>query len=291
MILIYIQQLIQNMPKNINMPIELDLVLSGGAFNGSYILGCLYYIKELEKQNLVKIKRISGSSIGSILGLLYFSNQLDLFTYFYDDTFKSFKKNKNLSTLMDFKQKLKDKLPLNICDIVKNKLYICFNNIKLCKKYTKNKYNNVDELLEYIIRSCYVPYLIDYNSCYKNKYIDGMLPYLFKKIDNRNILYINVITHDKLFDVINVKNETINLHRILTGIIDIHLFFIKGQNTIMCSYIKKWFVYEYVVYYLSYILEHIIVYIMYFTKKINNVKIVKLLFKELMNYYITQFLV
>jgi hypothetical protein len=118
-----------------------------------------------------------------------------------------------------------------------------------------------------------------------------MLPYLFKKIDNRNILYINVITHDKLFDVINVKNETINLHRILTGIIDIHLFFIKGQNTIMCSYIKKWFVYEYVVYYLSYILEHIIVYIMYFTKKINNVKIVKLLFKELMNYYITQFLV
>lgn len=287
----YIHHLIKHIPKNINIPLELDLVLSGGAFNGSYILGSLYYIKELENQKLVKIKRISGSSIGSILGLLYLSNQLDLFVYFYNDTFKSLKKHKNLSKLMELKNMFKDTLPPNICNIVNNKLYISFNNVESCKKYTKHKYNNLDELSEYIIRSCYVPYLIDYNSCYKNKYIDGMLPYIFKKIENRHILHINVFTHDKLIDVVNVKNETTNLHRILLGIIDIHLFFIKGQNTLMCSYITKWFVYEYVVYYLSYILEHIIMYIMYFTKKINNTKIVKIIFKEFINFCVTQFLV
>ena len=30
--------------------IEIDLVLSGGAFNGSYILGALYYLKNMEEK-------------------------------------------------------------------------------------------------------------------------------------------------------------------------------------------------------------------------------------------------
>ena len=60
---------------------------------------------------------------------------------------------------------------------------------------------------------------------------------LIKK-HNRQILYINVFTPDKLYYVINVKNESINLHRILSGINDIHMFFIKNENTLMCSYVK-----------------------------------------------------
>jgi hypothetical protein len=291
MIVKYTQHLITNLPKDIHLPVELDLVLSGGAFNGSYILGSLYYIKELENQKLVKVKRISGSSIGSILGLLYFADKLDLFNDFYRLMFKDFNKKKNMSKLLDLSQLLKDKLPSNICDIIKNRFYLSYNNIQLCKKTVKRKYNNVDELLDYIIRSCYVPYLIDYNSAYKTKYIDGMVPYIFNKNKNRKILNINVFTHDKLCNVLNVKNESTNLHRILTGVIDVHLFFIKEKNTGMCSYVDDWSLYEYFVYYISIIIEYIIIYLMYYTKKINNKKIVKMIFKEIIHFCMTTYLV
>ena len=38
----------------------------------------------------------------------------------------------------------------------------------------------------------------------------------------------------------NVKNEKTNFHRILSGLLDIHAFFIKGSNTSMCSYVNDW---------------------------------------------------
>ena len=284
----YVKQLISNLPeKNEKIPIEIDLVLSGGSFNGSYTIGALYYIKELEKQNAIKVKRISGSSIGSILGLLYFSNKLYLFNTFYSIFFENFNKNKNLSQMLELKELMKNKIPSNICDILNGRFYVCFNNIQLCKKYVKHKYTNIDKLLDYIIRSCYVPFFIDYNPSYKNKYIDGLLPYIFTKKNNRKILYINVFTYDKLSNIINVKNESSNLHRILTGIIDIHIFFIKEQNTIMCSYIENWVIYDYFIYYLTYLLENIFMYIMYLTKKINNTKKVKNSCKQIVQYLIS----
>jgi hypothetical protein len=270
--------------------IEIDLLLSGGAFNGSYILGALYYLKNMEEKKFIKIRRISSSSIGSILGLLYLTDNLDLFNDFYKIIFNQLKKRKNLSQLLDLKNMLNDKLPNNICELLNNKYYVCYNNIKLCKKIIKCKYENKEQLIDYIIRSCYVPYLIDYKPCYKNKYIDGMLPYFFNKKHNRQILYINVFTPDKLYYVINVKNETINLHRILSGINDIHMFFIKNENTLMCSYLNYWYVYEYTIYYLSYIIECIILYLLYWTKSINNQKIIKQCFKNMIRFLLKKYL-
>ena len=54
----YINKLVDNLPIR-KSPIELDLVLDGGVFNGSYLIGSLYFLKELEKINYVKIKRNS----------------------------------------------------------------------------------------------------------------------------------------------------------------------------------------------------------------------------------------
>jgi len=39
---------------------------------------------------------------------------------------------------------------------------------------------------------------------------------------------------------LNVRNEKTNYHRILSGLLDIHSFFIKKTNTSMCSYINDW---------------------------------------------------
>ena len=112
---------------------------------------------------------------------MYLIDNLDLFNDFYKIIFNQLKKRKNLSQLLDLKNILNDKIPDNICQLLNNKYYVCYTNIKICKKIIKCKYQNKEQLIEYIIRSCYFPYLIDYNPLYKNKYIDGMLPYFFNK--------------------------------------------------------------------------------------------------------------
>ena len=46
----YVNKLIDNLPdniKNTKKPIVLDLVLDGGVFNGSYLVGALYFLKEM----------------------------------------------------------------------------------------------------------------------------------------------------------------------------------------------------------------------------------------------------
>ena len=56
---VFINSLIENIPEK-NLPEELDLVLDGGAFNGMYMLGGLFYIKELEQREKIKVKRQEG---------------------------------------------------------------------------------------------------------------------------------------------------------------------------------------------------------------------------------------
>ena len=45
--------------------------MDGGAFSGSYILGALYYIKKMEETNHVKVNKLSGCSIGSLLCIIF----------------------------------------------------------------------------------------------------------------------------------------------------------------------------------------------------------------------------
>ena len=52
----YIHKLMDNLPENITnrkKPLKLDLILGGGAFNGSYILGALFFLKELERKKYI----------------------------------------------------------------------------------------------------------------------------------------------------------------------------------------------------------------------------------------------
>ena len=66
----FINALIDNINTN-DIPKDIDLILDGGAFNGIYILGGLMYIKELERREKINIKRISGCSIGAVIGIFY----------------------------------------------------------------------------------------------------------------------------------------------------------------------------------------------------------------------------
>ena len=168
----YVIKLIDNLPddlKNCKTPLRLDLVLDGGIFNGSYLVGALYFLKEMEKRNYIKIERISGCSVGSIVAFLYYIDSFDMMAKLYDIFTNNFKKQYRLNTLKEIKKYLYEKIPDDICKKVNGKLYICYNNIKKGTKKVKSQYKNVDDLINTIIKSSFVPYLIDGEILYENK--------------------------------------------------------------------------------------------------------------------------
>ena len=48
----HINNLIDEIPQTSN-PERTDVILEGGLFNGSYLLGALYYLKGLEQRNII----------------------------------------------------------------------------------------------------------------------------------------------------------------------------------------------------------------------------------------------
>jgi hypothetical protein len=261
----YIQKLIKNLPKT-NEKLKLDLVLDGGVFNGSYLVGALYFLKEMEIQQFIKIERISGCSVGSIVSFLYLIDSLDIMPKLYETTIKNFKKTHNLSILTNLKEHLLNNKNIDIINKINGKLFISYYDIKHNKKRVKSHYKDVDDIIETIIKSCFVPYLINGNILYKNKYIDGINPYIFKKSEKKNkkILYLNLLSYDNLSNILNVKNEKSNHHRILSGLLDIHHFYIKQSKTSICSYVEDWNLFDYSFYYFKKVLEKIIVYCIFF---------------------------
>jgi hypothetical protein len=259
-----IAKLLKNLPKR-DKPLIIELVLDGGLFNGSYLIGSLIFLKELEKNNYVKVTRISGCSVGAAVGLLYVLDKLEYSQKINKLIIKEFKKDYTISIIKHFKCILFDNKTLSkeqseqLIQKVNNKMYVSYYKKQtnhLFLKKTKNKYKHIDDLFDSILRSCFVPFLIDGNIMYKKKYIDGITPFIFKPKLGRKILYLNLCNFDKLYYMINIKNENSDYHRILTGLLDIHLFFIKNTPTSMCSYVNNWsFIYKIKTQYCKYIFE------------------------------------
>lgn len=262
----YVKKLITNLPNNITDVKKtkvIDLVLDGGIFNGSYLVGALYFLKEMEKQNYIKIERVSGCSVGSIVGFLYFIDGLDLMSKFYEIVNTDFRQTYKLNFVKELKKYLIKYIPNDICEKINNKFFICYNNIKKGTKSVKSQYKDVDDIINTIIKSCYIPYLIDGNTLYENKYIDGINPFIFNTESNKKILYLDLFGYDKIGNLLNVKNEKSNFHRVLSGLLDIHNFFIKESNTQMCSYVNDWGFANIGFNYLKIYIERILIYITY----------------------------
>ena len=133
----YIKKLIINLPNHITdrkKPLKIDLILDGGMFNGSYLIGCLYFLKELEGLGYVKVERISGCSIGSVMGFLYFIDALHLAESLYGLFFENFKKKCHLPILTNLYELLKSHIPDDICQKVKNRFYVTYYNVEKMKK-------------------------------------------------------------------------------------------------------------------------------------------------------------
>ena len=237
----YITRLVDNLPddfKQRKTPLRIDLVLDGGLFNGSYLVGALQFLKELERRKYIQVDRISGASIGSIVGLAYLSDTLDSMSDLYNVVYNEMKNSNTMSCIQDLKNKLKH--DTDLYNKLNNKFYVSYNNIKNRNKVVKYLYKNNDDVFDAISKSCHLPFVIDGKLLYKNKYLDGVNPYMFKPCPNKKILYLDLFGYDKLINFFNVKNEKTNCHRILSGMLDIHNFYIKQSDTPMCSYVNDW---------------------------------------------------
>jgi hypothetical protein len=269
----YVNKLMDNLPdyiKKTDNPLKIDVVLDGGVFNGSYLAGALHFLKEMENRKYIIVERISGCSIGSIAGFLYTMDRLDLITNLYEEFNKEFKETYSLNIIKYIKGNLMEFSNEENLKKINKKLYITYYNIIKGSKKVKSVYKNWDELSDTLVKSCFFPYLINGNLLYKNKYLDGISPYVFNEQPGKKILYMELFSSDKICGIINIKNEKTNYHRILSGLLDIHNFFIKESRTLMCCYVNEWNLFDKFYYKLKSIFEKCFTYIIYFIIVIKN---------------------
>ena len=261
----YVNRLVDDLGsiQSTSEPIQLDLVLEGGVFNGSYLVGALYFLRELERRKYIKINRISGCSVGSILAFLYLIGSLDSSADLYDEIYKKIKQTHSLECVKDLKVLLHDIMKKNddVCNIVNNRLFITYHDLSKQTKPVKSVFRDIDDIIDKIIRSCFVPILIDGNLTYKNKYIDGIIPFVFESepITTNKMLYLNISGYDRFSHIFNIKNEASNFHRMLIGVLDVHHFYIKQQNNNMCSYVDEFSIKHNITYKIKLAIERIIV--------------------------------
>ena len=259
---VFINSLIENIPEK-NLPEELDLVLDGGAFNGMYMLGGLFYIKELEQREKIKVKRISGCSIGAILGLLFILDKMDIAIEYSKHAYKYLRKHQNLKkTIEILKAKFYEIVKEEDLQLINKKYYLTFFDTNKCKQIIKKTYKSRDDLVDCILKSCYVPYLIEKKLTDNDGCIDGAFPYIFKsKERKRKILFFNLLSINKIKNMIFIKDEKNIYPRLLEGLMDTHTFFEKNKANNMCSYVNDWGIIDILLFRLREIITIIIIYI------------------------------
>lgn len=292
-----IKNLAENYPESNKMQ-HLDLVLESGAANGSYHIGCLLYIKELERKNKLKIDRISGSSIGAIAGLYYLTDTLNDFIEDYKTLRECFKRHLNLNRL---KTILRDKIKnLSNDDFekVNQKLFIVFHDITQRQQILKSEFKNKDDLLHSILKSSHIPYITDETFLYRENdrcYFDGGIPHIFcnRESGEKNILYINICRVGKINGIFSVKKEKNNYGRLIEGALDAHEFFIYEKPTKFCSYVNNWHMLDYTTLRLKQLCFKILFYFVlishyigfYVFPYIANLYIIQLFSPIFLNYY------
>lgn len=266
----HINKLIDELPASSKTQ-RLDLIFEGGLFNGSYLIGALYYLRELESRKRIQIERISGCSVGSLTALVYFSNTYDLLEPIYKLTYLHFKKTNNVDIFSSIFSQLRPHLTPSIVASLNGRLFITYYNIKKNEQIICYQYKSVDHLFDVVRKSCYCPYVIDHSFLYKKKYVDGFYPYIFPSVSGKQIMHFNIHRLDKLFHGISIKNEKTNYRRITTGILDAHTFFAYGYATSICSFIGDWTVIDYMEHYFYLAVLKIVVLLLHKIYKLTNV--------------------
>lgn len=228
--------------KHIQEPILIDLVISGGAFNFSYGYGSILYLKELQRQHKIKINKASGCSSGSMLALLALSENFNEFDIdsIYVQLHNHFRENGNLGIL-------KDKIHEIVYKCIKtdeeavllsDRLFISTTDMSICNHKVINTYKSRADIVDAIVSSSYIPFMIDGNTRYNTSFIDGIVPHIFKH-DTSHIIYINLMNKMKILNILITNGEINAQYRVIEGVVETVKFINEGKSSI-CSWLNDW---------------------------------------------------
>jgi len=234
----FVDSLVENVDKR-NVPDEIDLVLDVGMFGGDYTLGALMYIKALERAKVLKVRRISGASIGSVLGMLYLTDELErVMDVTHKEIIPELRRCQSVNT---FKELLRGVTSVDISQNVYRDLYVSYRDGKECKLVVKQGFDDYEDMLEIITRSCFVPWLTGDDMTHPGGYFDGLTPHLFRDKE-RPSLFVSANTKTLFASTLSIVNEKNLWHRLLHGVENTHSFFSKahGKRSDICSYVGDW---------------------------------------------------
>ena len=237
----YVDKFIKNLPeklKNNKKPLQLDLVLDGGVFNGSYLVGALYFLKEMEKQNYIKINRISGCSIGSLVAVWFIKGCSDKIYDYMNILFSHYKTHKNFYIYETIVKKVIYQLfDTDDMTILNNKLHINYYDTKNKKQIIISNFESRNHLITCILRSSHIPFITNKLHKYDEYYIDGIAPHIFEISDVKDCknLFIRLIDFNNPIKALNIKREKNIYTRLLKGVSETNDFFVNG-NTELCMY-------------------------------------------------------
>lgn len=221
------------------VPKEINIAFDGGAFNGFYGLGVGLYLKELENSGMTTVKKVSGVSAGSVLALWYLLDEpkTDINETFVEMA-THFNKHHNLRIYKkQVKRIVKDNFQTDDMSIINDRLFISYYDTEECRRVTISKYNSRKHLVDTIVKSSHIPFIVTDKIAYKGRYIDGMRPALFDS--STKTIFIKLSTVNKLARMFCTGTEVNMFHRVIIGVADGNDFFTTGTSD-MCSFVDEW---------------------------------------------------
>jgi hypothetical protein len=237
----YINALTVNL-HSVGEPKPLNLIFDSGAVNGLIGIGAALYLHHLEKIKHIKVNKVSGCSVGSLIALWYLCGCPETIYSHIETLFAYYKKHKDFFI---FEQMVKAVIQqffitdAAVGEKLNGILYINYYDTKKCKQRVVSKFKNRAHLTRCIIRSAHIPFLTSKSHKYQGRYIDGIAPFIFKIDKNTSCknLFIQLIQFTRPFDSLRVKKETNIYSRLLRGVVDTNEFFINGSSSV-CSYVN-----------------------------------------------------
>jgi hypothetical protein len=247
------------------LPKELNLIFDSGAVNGLLGIGAALYIHHLEQLNYLKINKISGCSIGSLIAVWYICGCPDKMYNHIDTLFSYYKETKNFFIFEQIVTQVIDELftsDLEMSNRLNGILYINYYDTKKCKQRVISNFKNCAHLKQCIIRSSHIPFLTSNCHKYQGRYIDGIAPYIFPANAKCKNLFIQLIKFTAPLKSLNIKREKNIYSRLIRGVVDTNDFFLN-DSTELCRYVDcqtklHLFVRQYIVIIFFYFIDQLV---------------------------------
>ena len=221
----------------------MNLIFDGGMFNCGFAAGIAMYIKSLENNQRVKINQVSGCSAGAFVALWFVCGCDERCITYFEEIMEIFKTKVSFHHISAIITKAVNELfesSLLLSRLLNNRLFINYYDTQKHTQKVVSKYKSKAHLIRCLLRTIHIPYIINGESRCHDKYIDGLVPFIFK--NNCDSLFVKLVTIKTWSRAFMLKSEK-NIHyRLLAGVSDANNFFTNGLSDMCCLTSKRSYV-------------------------------------------------